>query len=47
VNSNDNTGEHSAEQLCWKVVMEVENATHKPEWHIVQQPAKHQPGTHG
>ena len=34
------TGEHDAEEMCGKVMMKVENATHKPERNIVQQPGK-------
>ena len=32
------TGKHDIEQVCRKVMVEVENATHEPEWHVVQQP---------
>jgi len=41
------TSQHGTEELCWKVMVKVQNSTHEPEWRIVQQPSKHQPATCG
>lgn len=37
------TGEHGVEDQCREVVMEVEDATHRVEGKVVDQPAAKQP----